>query len=112
MGSTVSTRLGLGAREAERETRREPADRIEDLLSALLERAERLLADDRAAVLAVAHALETHRTLQGEDAAALGAHGGRDPFRPGTPPVPGGAAASGAPAPSSRSRSPRPGPSG
>ncbi|MGK5555625.1 AAA family ATPase [Actinomadura kijaniata] len=154
MGSTVSshavsTQLGLGtpgaggAREAERETRRELADRIEDQLSTLLERAERLLADDRAAVLAVAHALETHRTLQGEDVAAviegrrgplvdgrvyadpafartleeyhraaLAAHDGRTPFHLGPPPLPAGAAASGAPVSSSRSRFPRLGPSG
>ncbi|SEF47011.1 ATP-dependent Zn proteases [Thermomonospora echinospora] len=83
MGSTVSshavsTQLGMGApgggkgaKEAEQEMRRQLADRIEDQLGALLARAEELLKADRRAVLALAHALETHKTLQGEDIAAV-----------------------------------------
>jgi ATP-dependent Zn protease len=47
------------------------ADRIEDQLSALLERAEDILRENRAAVLAIAHALETHKTLTGEDIEAV-----------------------------------------
>ncbi|MEV4255721.1 AAA family ATPase [Spirillospora sp. NPDC049652] len=83
MGSTVSshavsTQLGVGtpggpkgAKEAEREMRRRLADRIEDHLTDLLARVERILAEERAAVLAVAHALETHKTLQGDDLVAV-----------------------------------------
>jgi ATP-dependent Zn protease len=47
------------------------ADRIEDQLSALLEQAEDILRENRAAVLAIAHALETHKTLTGEDIEAV-----------------------------------------
>jgi len=47
------------------------ADRIEDHLGTLLERVEAILREDRAAVLAIAHALETHKTLSGEDIAAV-----------------------------------------
>jgi hypothetical protein len=45
--------------------------RIEDLLGSLLERTERLLEDNRRAILAVAHALETHKTVTGEDIRAI-----------------------------------------
>ncbi|MCP2338455.1 AAA family ATPase [Actinomadura rupiterrae] len=83
MGSTVSshavsTQLGVGtpggpkgAKEAEREMRRQLADRIEDHLSDLLAQVERVLTEDRSAVLAVAHALESHKTLQGDDVVAV-----------------------------------------
>ena len=47
------------------------ADRIEDQLADLLDKAEAILRDNRAAVLSVAHALETHRTLSGEDVEAV-----------------------------------------
>ncbi|MFB4315675.1 AAA family ATPase [Actinomadura sp. 21ATH] len=85
MGSTVSSHAvssqlgvgapggggGKGAEAAEAEMRRRLADRIEARLAGLLASAERILADDRARVLAVAHALETHKTLQGDDVAAV-----------------------------------------
>jgi ATP-dependent Zn protease len=45
--------------------------RIEEKLSELLERAEQLLADNRQHVLAVAHALETRKTITGEDVDAI-----------------------------------------
>jgi ATP-dependent Zn protease len=45
--------------------------RIERQLSEQLRRAEQLLSDNRTLVLAVAHALETHKTLSGEDIAAI-----------------------------------------
>jgi ATP-dependent Zn protease len=45
--------------------------RIEDLLGELMERTERLLRENRRAVLAVAHALETHKTVTGEDIKAI-----------------------------------------
>ncbi len=46
-------------------------DRIEDKLDELLHRVEKLLRTDRLAVLAVAHALETHKTVTGEDIEAI-----------------------------------------
>jgi ATP-dependent Zn protease len=51
--------------------RRALADRIEDSLADLLERTEAILKENRATVLALAHALETHRTLTGEDVEAV-----------------------------------------
>ncbi len=45
--------------------------RIEDKLAELMERTERLLLENRRAVLAVAHALETHKTVTGEDIRAI-----------------------------------------
>jgi ATP-dependent Zn protease len=47
------------------------ADRIEDNLGALLTRAEEILRENERHVLALAHALETHKTLSGEDVAAV-----------------------------------------
>jgi cell division protease FtsH len=47
------------------------ADRIEDQLSELLDRAEGILKENRSSVLAIAHALETHKTLTGEDIEAV-----------------------------------------
>lgn len=46
-------------------------ERIEITLSRLMEKAERILRENRAEVLAVAHALETHKTLSGDDVAAV-----------------------------------------
>ena len=53
--------------------RRDPSlnDRIENRLQELLERTERLLADNRLEILALAHALETHKSISGEDVAAI-----------------------------------------
>jgi cell division protease FtsH len=88
MGSTVSSystarRLEVGSpgggrggpqkggEQTEAVLRRALADRIEDQLGELLERAEAILRDNRTAVLALAHALETHKTLTGEDVEAV-----------------------------------------
>jgi cell division protease FtsH len=86
MGSTVSSystarRLEVGspggrgpggpAERPEDVLRRALADRIEDQLAELLERAAAILRENRAAVLAIAHALETHKTLSGEDIEAV-----------------------------------------
>jgi ATP-dependent Zn protease len=82
MGSTVSSyassrRMEIGApggarpNEAKQEMRRALADRIEDNLTVLLEKAEELLNQDRVHILAVAHALETHKTLSGNDVHAV-----------------------------------------
>ncbi|HEY3980138.1 MAG TPA: AAA family ATPase, partial [Streptosporangiaceae bacterium] len=53
------------------------ADRIEENLGSLLVRAEGILRENERHVLAMAHALETHKTLSGEDVAAVfdGGHG-------------------------------------
>jgi cell division protease FtsH len=91
MGATVSSystakRLEVGApggghggrskkgQDPEQELRRALADRIEDTLTTLLRRVEALLRDDRAKVLCLAHALETHKTLSGEDIVAVMDH--------------------------------------
>jgi cell division protease FtsH len=86
MGSTVSSystaqRLqvgspggGPGKREGEKPEamiRRALADRIEDKLGDLLARAAAILTENRAEVLALAHALEIHRTLTGDDVEAV-----------------------------------------
>jgi ATP-dependent Zn protease len=60
------------------------ADRIEDNLGLLLVRAEDILRDNERHVLALAHALETHKTLSGEDVAAV-FDGGRGPLVDGAP---------------------------
>jgi cell division protease FtsH len=87
MGSTVSSystarRLEVGSpgggrggppkgESTEKVLRAALADRIEDQLSELLEKAEAILRDNRAGVLAIAHALETHKTLTGDDIEAV-----------------------------------------
>jgi cell division protease FtsH len=47
------------------------ADRIEDNLARLLARAEEILRENERHVLAIAHALETHKTFSGEDVTAI-----------------------------------------
>jgi hypothetical protein len=59
------------------------ADRIEDNLGVLLTRAEEILRDNERHVLALAHALETHKTLSGEDVTAV-FEGQRGPLVDGT----------------------------
>ena len=51
--------------------------RVEARLRVLFDRATRLLDEDRAHVLAIAHALETHKTISGDDVVAIieGTHG-------------------------------------
>ena len=87
MGSTVSSfstarRLEVGSPGAgrggpakgentEKVLRAALADRIEDQLADLLDKAEEILRDNRAGVLAIAHALETHKTLTGDDIEAV-----------------------------------------
>ncbi|HEX9538300.1 MAG TPA: AAA family ATPase, partial [Streptosporangiaceae bacterium] len=88
MGSTVSSystakRLEVGSpgggaggrykkgHDAEAEARRALADRIEDNLTELLRRVEEIIRSNRGHVLALAHALETHKTLSGEDVVAV-----------------------------------------
>jgi len=88
MGSTVSSyssakRLEVGApggshggrgkagSDPEAELRRALADRIEDRLHLLLQRVEQVLVEGRTEVLCLAHALETHKTLSGDDVIAV-----------------------------------------
>ncbi|MBO0816191.1 MAG: AAA family ATPase [Actinobacteria bacterium] len=88
MGSTVSSystakRLEVGSpgggqggrrkkgQDPEAELRRALADRIEDSLSELLTRVERILTENREQVLCLAHALEEHKTLAGDDVVAV-----------------------------------------
>ncbi len=83
MGSTVSSHAtnrrfevgapggGRGKDESAKEIRRALSDRIEDNLSGLLSKAEEIIKANRNEVLSLAHALETHKTLSGEDVAAV-----------------------------------------
>jgi ATP-dependent Zn protease len=83
MGSTISSHAsnrrfevgapggGKGPDQNDRELRRALSDRIEDNLNQLLERVEQLLKQNRQEVLALAHALETYKTLPGDDVAAV-----------------------------------------
>ncbi|MBV9856352.1 MAG: AAA family ATPase [Streptosporangiaceae bacterium] len=88
MGNTVSSystakRLEVGSpgggrggalkkgQDPEAMARRALADRIEDNLTTLLDRTAEILQDNRRHVLALAHALETHKTLSGEDVVAV-----------------------------------------
>ena len=91
MGTTVSSystakRLEVGSpgggrggalkkgQDPEAQARHALADRIEDNLNTLLARVEQILREDRSQVLALAHALETHKTLSGEDIVAVMEH--------------------------------------
>jgi cell division protease FtsH len=88
MGSTVSSystakRLevgspggGVGGRkkkgqDPEADVRRALADRIEDTLNGLLGRVQDIITENRHQVLSLAHALETHKTLTGDDVIAV-----------------------------------------
>jgi ATP-dependent Zn protease len=98
MGSTISSlsagkslEVGTpgGRGQAPREdvteqARRALADRIEDNLTRLLAMVEEILRDNEAQVLSLAHALETHKTLSGEDVAAI-IEGQPGPVADGTP---------------------------
>jgi cell division protease FtsH len=88
MGSTVSSystarRLEVGApgggqggrrqkgQDPEAQMRHALADRIEDNLTTLLSRVEEIIRENRKHVLSLAHALETHKTLTGDDVVAV-----------------------------------------
>ena len=64
--------------------RRALADRIEDNLSSLLAKAEMVLRDNKGKVLSLAHALEIHKTISGEDVVAV-MEGGKGPLVDGAP---------------------------
>jgi hypothetical protein len=101
MGTTVSSystakRLEVGSpgggrggalkkgQDPEAQARHALADRIEDQLTTLLTRVEGIIKENRNHVLALAHALETHKTLSGEDVVAVLEHT-RGPLVDGTP---------------------------
>ena len=101
MGTTVSSystakRLEVGSpgggrggalkkgQDPEAHVRHALADRIEDQLTTLLDRTEQILRENRNQVLALAHALETYKTLSGEDVVAVLEHT-RGPLVDGRP---------------------------
>jgi cell division protease FtsH len=101
MGTTVSSystakRLEVGApgggaggrlkkgQDSEGIARQALADRIEENLKMLLDRTEEIITNNRNDVLALAHALESHKTLSGEDVVAVLEHR-RGPVVDGTP---------------------------
>jgi ATP-dependent Zn protease len=83
MGSTISSHVsnrrfemgapggGKGKDDTEKQMRLALSDRIEENLSKLLVQAEEILRENRNQVLALAHALETYKTMSGEDVAAV-----------------------------------------
>jgi cell division protease FtsH len=65
-------RPGGGADDDQRDLLRGSlGERIEEHLAELLERTDALLVENRAEVLRLAHALETHKTIAGEDVVAV-----------------------------------------
>ena len=96
MGSTISSHAsnrrfevgapggGKGKDDGARELRHALADRIEDNLSGLLAKAETVLKENRSKVLSLAHALEIHKTISGEDVVAV-MEGGKGPLVDGAP---------------------------
>ncbi|ASY16518.1 putative protease [Candidatus Planktophila sulfonica] len=83
MGSTISSHVsnrrfemgapggGKGKDDTDKQMRMALSDRIEENLGTLLTQAEEILRENRNQVLALAHALETHKTMSGEDVAAV-----------------------------------------
>ena len=86
MGSTISSASAAGRmdtgtpggglpigtnKEGVAAARGRLADRVEDNLTRLLAETKQMLADRRREVLCLAHALETHKTLSGDDVAAV-----------------------------------------
>ena len=81
MGSTISSHAtnrrfeisapGGAKGDSSKELRGALGNRIEDHLAEMLRKAEKILKENRNHVLALAHALETHKTLSGEDVSAV-----------------------------------------
>jgi hypothetical protein len=73
-----------GAKDAVQIVRGRLADRVEDNLARLLEETKQMLAERRREVLCLAHALESHKTLSGDDVSAV-LDGGVGPVVDGRP---------------------------
>jgi ATP-dependent Zn protease len=96
MGSTISShasnrRYEVGAPGGNRgkddgtkDLRMALGDRIENNLATLLTRAEEILKENKFKVLALAHALETHKTISGDDVIAV-MNGEKGPLVDGRP---------------------------
>jgi len=96
MGSTISSHAsnrrnevgapggGRGKDDGKKELRMALSDRIENNLGSLLSRAEEILRENRNKVLSLAHALEIHKTISGEDVIAVMV-GGTGPLVDGRP---------------------------
>jgi cell division protease FtsH len=83
-GTRAAASVGAGADRGSMPGVQKLADRIEENLGALLVKAGALLRENERYVLAVAHALESHKTLSGEDITAV-FEGGRGPLVDGDP---------------------------
>jgi cell division protease FtsH len=83
-GTRAAASVGAGADRGSMPGVQKLADRIEENLGSLLVKAEALLRENERYVLAVAHALESHKTLSGEDITAV-FEGGRGPLVDGDP---------------------------
>lgn len=70
-GPAGGYRTAAGKDDAEANHRASMGNRIEMRLGNILDEATRVLHEHRHMVLAVAHALETHKTISGEDVAAI-----------------------------------------
>jgi ATP-dependent Zn protease len=96
MGSTISShasnrRYEVGAPGGNRgkddgtkDLRMALGDRIENNLTTLLTRAEEILQENKFKILALAHALETHKTISGDDVTAV-MNGEKGPLVDGRP---------------------------
>ena len=83
MGSTISSHAsnrryevgapggGRGKDDGAKELRMALGDRIENNLTSLLSKAEEILSENKFKVLALAHALETYKTISGDDVIAV-----------------------------------------
>jgi ATP-dependent Zn protease len=96
MGSTISSHAsnrrnevgapggGRGKDDGTKDLRMALGDRIENNLATLLSRAEEILKENKFKVLALAHALETHKTISGDDVIAV-MNGEKGPVVDGRP---------------------------
>ncbi len=96
MGSTISSHASnrrnevgapggnRGKDDGTKDLRMALGDRIENNLSTLLGRAEDILKENKFKVLALAHALETHKTISGDDVIAV-MNGEKGPLVDGRP---------------------------
>ncbi|CAB4602363.1 MAG: AAA family ATPase [Actinobacteria bacterium] len=96
MGSTISSHASnrrnevgapggnRGKDDGTKDLRMALGDRIENNLSSLLQRAEEILRENKFKVIALAHALEIHKTISGDDVVAV-MNGEKGPLVDGRP---------------------------